>query len=664
MNLLRILDDKPAPSIADAKTLGASGNTSGDYWLPTTMCLYQKELTDQIVSLHYSDILRYFETSDFKEDVVLESMKTMCQNSAMVATHPFLLIDHFLPKSLISRDIPSHLCETSGKFTVLRDLVTLVQDYETDTALVCRPGRTMDLVEALLLGNKVDIKRYDSNSVKSRQKKQKKVSHPCTVHIFPSKDWDTKKHPIDKKVARFDMFIALDHTVNTNNKDMISILTHGRRKKLKGDRTMAIDMQTPIVRLVVINSFEHCDLFFREKYGENTREYLESVTAAVVVLRDRVGVLPPDLRPIYNQHLGYLTEWIDDPSLPWPLPDIYTIKHYTSMDVERSLLSEVNYTPNDDLDSAFTNNNKKRSRASRPQLNNLKESSVDSNDMSNSKVPSFYESKRLKNDYSKNPTKQTKGILTGIIGNHDSSSSNYHLSSEILTHRLIQSMAQVYHDLETQKKEIQMYHDLDPIEELHVKFYSKEDMEMKEKASKCDDIIESNRNRYQDIERENKSFYHDTEALQKQYDSILESFAQKGELMSKLKDLILKKYDLEEIIEKETKKSESKDVESEYMKKEITRARNSIQDSLENINKLSIVCQKIEDDLKTVSNDFCIKTDQVNEEIIHLKQSYAEEKQLSKTLEEKLETLTKRLQQIPVQRIRASQQASNPSRKR
>lgn len=69
MDLLRILDTKPIPTIVDATTLGISGNTSGDYWLPTTMSLYQKELTDQIVSLHYSDILRYFETSHYKEDV-------------------------------------------------------------------------------------------------------------------------------------------------------------------------------------------------------------------------------------------------------------------------------------------------------------------------------------------------------------------------------------------------------------------------------------------------------------------------------------------------------------------------------------------------------------------------------------------------------------------
>lgn len=185
MDLLRILDTKPIPTIVDATTLGISGNTSGDYWLPTTMSLYQKELTDQIVSLHYSDILRYFETSHYKEDVILESMKTMCLNGSLVATHPYLLIDHYMPKSLITRDVPAHLAENSGKFSVLRDLINLVQEYETETAIVCRPGRTMDLLEALLLGNKVHIKRYDGHSIKSKQKAN---DFSCTVHLFSSKE--------------------------------------------------------------------------------------------------------------------------------------------------------------------------------------------------------------------------------------------------------------------------------------------------------------------------------------------------------------------------------------------------------------------------------------------------------------------------------------------
>lgn len=70
---------------------------------------------------------------------------------------------------------------------------------------------------------------------------------------------------------------------------------------------------------------------------------MENVTAAMVILRDRLGTLPPDLRPIYSQKLHYLVEWLENPTVPWPLPDIYPLKQYTSMDVERSLLTEVHF---------------------------------------------------------------------------------------------------------------------------------------------------------------------------------------------------------------------------------------------------------------------------------------------------------------------------------
>lgn len=657
MDLLRILDDKPAPSIVDAKTLGVSGNTSGDYWLPTTMCLYQKELTDQIVSLHYSDILRYFETTDFKEDVVLESMETMCHNSALVATHPFLLIDHFLPKSLITRDIPVHLSETSGKFTVLRDLITLVQEYETNTAIVCQAGRTMDLVEALLLGNKVHIKRYDGHSIKSKQKKHKKVSHSCTVHLFPSTGWDTKKHPIERRLERFDMFIAVDPTVDTDSKDMLSILTHARKSK-------SVEARSPIVRLVAINSLDHCDLYFRKEYKKDSKEYLESVTAAVVVLRDRVGVLPPDLRPIYNQHLGYLVEWLEDPCLPWPLPDAYAIKHYNSMDVERSLLSEVNYNQNDDLDTAFTSNNKKRSRG-RPQLNGHKDSSNDTTGGDdNGSVPSFYETKRLKNDYSKNPTKQGKGILTGIISNDESMGANYHLSSEILTHKLMQLMGQIYFELERQKQEIQMYKDVNPIEEKHVEFYNNEDAKIKTKLDNCVGVTVSNKNGYKRLEDENKEYYSKIEDLESQLESKFKVLDNKWENSHELTDLISKSYELTEEIEKETRKGESKVTESKYMEKEIDRALISINESTTGMATITAECQKIEEDLRVSSSMFRTEKEQVIEKIAKLKEEIESEKKINKSLETKLEILAEDLKKIPVQRIRPSNTTSYSSRRR
>lgn len=429
MDLSKILDTAPEPAIVDAQTMGVSGDISGDYWLPTPMCLYQKELSEQIVSLHYADILKYYETEDYNTDVVLHSMETMCLNSEYVATHPYLLIDHYIPKSLITKDIPNHLAETSGKFAVLKDLVTLIQDYKTDTAIVCRPGRTMDLLEALLLGNRVNIKRYDGPSIKTKQKLRK---HPCTCHLFSSKGFNNQ-HPVDDSIS-FGLLLCLDPTVDVSKPHIQTILTQARPTEGPGQRA-------PIIRLTTINAIDHCELYHSKYLKPKSREYLVKVSAAVVVLRDVVGTLPPDLRPIYSQGLKYLVDWLEDPSIPWPLPDIYPIKTFTPMDVEKSLLTEVRFNQvNDNLTHAF--NGKKRGR--RPNAAFAKDGDA----------ISYYQLKRLKNDYSTNPLKQNMAQLTGITTSDTGTSQNYHLSGGLLTHKLIQAIGESYYKLENQSSEL------------------------------------------------------------------------------------------------------------------------------------------------------------------------------------------------------------------
>ncbi|CCK71054.1 Hda3p KNAG_0F03900 [Huiozyma naganishii CBS 8797] len=657
MDLLRILDTRPVPSIVDATILGVSGNVSGDYWLPTTMCTYQRELTDQIVSLHYSDILRYFETKNYKEDVVLGSMETMCRNNELVATHPYLLIDHFLPKSLVTRDVPSYLAETSGKFQVLRDLVALVQEYETDTAVVCRPGRTMDLVEALLLGSNVNVKRYDGQTIKSKLKKQKK-SYSCTCHIFPSKSWDPETLPITKGTRQFDMLIAVDSSVDPDTPEMQVVLTHARSNR--GRRTRA-----PVVRLVAINSIDHCALYFGKLYEKNSREYLENVTAAVVVLRDRVGALPPDLRPIYYQHLNYLLEWLENPLIPWPLPDVFPIQKYNSMDVERSLLSEVkfsskrasignaNFGESDDNDGGATNSRKRR----RFRSPNEKTDALNTED--NASAPSFYETKRLKNDYSKNPTKQGMGQLTGIISSDQKMESDYHLSSNILTHKLIQNMGQLYVDILRQIKDIQMYFEMDSIEEGHITFYQEEDQKISHKLDDAKAVVADNVKKSDVLEQENKLYYTETENLEVEFASLLESLKARTPELKECTDLFEKSNSLNEEIEREQRISESKTLENEYMEREIKRADEAMQSAGEELVKVKESITSIELEIEASSNKFIAKQEDVKAGMARLNHQIEDRKETNTQFKKNLEDLTQKLQKVPISRARSSNQLAS-----
>ena len=667
MDLLKILDTKPVPTIVDSQILGVSGDVSGDYWLPATMCLYQKELADQIVSLHYSDILRYFETDDYKEDVVLESMRTMCLNSELVATHPFLLIDHCMPKSLITRDIPAHLAETSGKFTVIRDLINLVQKYETNTAIVCRPGRTMDLLEALLLGNKINIKRYDGQSIKTKAKKPR--DFPCTCHLFPSSGYDPDKFPIVER-HQFDMLLCVDPSVDTSKDYIQRILKHVRTRGRKGRNSTL--QRAPIVRLATINSVDHCYLFFSKRYPVTSRTFLERVTAGVCVLRDSVGTLPPDLRPIYSQHLRYLVEWLENPRIPWPLPDVYPVKNYTSMDVERSLLSEVRFNQIDNLEDAFASNAKKRTRTKADYQSDLEVSLANNRNSLNNNYgingndssplqPSFYEVKRLKNDYSTNPTKQDMTQLTGITtGNGDATNLNYHLSSSILTHKLVQAIGQVYVDIDEQVRELAVYKDLDTVEAEHLRYYTKEFEAMQNKLKDCVSSIEKSKLLSEELLVKNRAKFEAIEELEDTIDKLLQGQVNgsNGTEGEKLRSLLIKWYDLKDAYEGELQKNKSMLEEEGYMLEEIKRAQESHSSATKEISIIQPEIDNLRGKTKQKIETAETELQRAHNELRNLEVDIQRETELYANLKTKLSVMLRRLQEMPVPR----KHGGNPSK--
>ncbi|AMD20394.1 HDL350Cp [Eremothecium sinecaudum] len=629
MDLFSILDTAPEPAIVDAKTMGVSGDTSGDYWLPAPMCLYQKELTDQIVSLHYSDILKYFETSDYKEDIVLQSMKTMCLNSQLVATHPYLLIDHFMPKSLLTKDIPVHLAETSGKFAVLRDLLTLVQEYHTNTLIVCRPGRTMDLVEALLLGNKVNIKRYDGQSIKSKQKKTK---FPCTCHLLPSETTDASKLVIDENI-RLDLMICVDPTVDTSVDYIQRIL----KLQKPAYRLQSI---IPTIRLTVINSIDHCELYFGKKFDRNTREYVVNVSAAMVVLRDVVGTLPPDLRPIYSQNLRYLADWLNIPESPWPLPDIYPIKIYTAMDVERSLLTEVKYSQtNDSLEEAFLSNGKKRLQRYTGQ-----------DSIANSEQ-SYYQVKRLKKDYITNPLKQDMAQLTGISDLKVKSAVNDHLGSDILTHRLIQNMGVVYSNLKIGSKEL-MHFDMVKFNQGNLlAVHEKNHLDIKTQLEESNRLIEQNESQVEECLRNSDRRRLDIEREEAELQTLLSELAARS---PDLKDLVVRIAEASDELKSVKQLITSKDTEMNYIQEEIRRAKQAISENVTD-------SEQIEQDIKQLevqlSEEFAKDKGEyelLQKDIAKLREEISTENDSVEATRQQMSDIMQTLRQLQTPRVRSS----------
>lgn len=514
MDLSKLLASTPVPPLlAPLPPASQSSNPSQEYSLPTPMADFQKELSDSIVSLHYSDILKYFET-DEDDSLLTDSLSKLFLNIQLISVHPYLLIDHFMPKSLLAKDIPLKLTQTSGKFRALKAVLdvllgvqifrqtlrlrlkdalpdstkktnqTLVaaakRSFAQETVppphknvlIVARSGRTLDLIELLLLGMKTTYIRHSGSYVKAGNRdrdvsslissnppdlKRKMPSYTVslsspksllapssfglspifglTVHMVAPDDLELLDRVLEHhRGLFFDLVIPFDLTAD--NETLSDLRT---RNRSRGNGVAA-----PLLRLVPVYTVEHIAQRFAYKTSDGHNEAFRNTISAVVVERGKVGQLDPSLRSVYANNLEFLAPWLlqepgKDELVPWPLAPIAPIPIYAPQDVERSLLTEVKYVPEDDY-SDFEEDDKKRVN------DKLEFEDFEQFKKEYLKTPNdrFYETKRLNSRYMANPIQlRNKSNIIGIeaesicVAGENSKGDGYydHLMKElILTH--------------------------------------------------------------------------------------------------------------------------------------------------------------------------------------------------------------------------------------
>lgn len=440
MNILSILDGTPEPPIIDLHLENI--NDSGEYNLATPMYEFQKELTDQIVSLHYPDILKYCETNDTR-DLIIKLLEICIANCMLVSTHPYLLISHYMPKNLTSKDMLAKLAETSGKFHVARDLGNVIIQNRTlkstkNVGVVMHSEtRAFDLAEALFLGcsgNK-SVRRYVGNYVKKELAKARTAGNDAygtVFHLLPH-DGDVARHEDELAAVKFDVLVVFDSHVDTKSAFFEGLRSQNRRG------------EAIVIRLIPMSAIEHTQLHYRNQ--QDLPHYLYRLISSIVCLRDQIGNLPPDVFPIYNQRLTYLSHTFFDSVFKgssrglrfpaWPLPELPAIPRFSATDVERSLLTEVqfHYTPYDTAGNVIDAAPDSKKRA--PKL--------------------YYESKRLELDYVTNPLKNDLQTLIGINNMAHKLSADY--DRMVLTHRLLMELNNAYSELQHVNDEMQAHGD-------------------------------------------------------------------------------------------------------------------------------------------------------------------------------------------------------------
>ncbi|TID23851.1 hypothetical protein CANINC_003143 [Pichia inconspicua] len=611
MDLLRILDAKPEPAIVDNDhfQIDTIYQYSNHYNIATPMSDFQKELIDQIISLHYSDILLFFEkldnntwnsTSKNKREIISSSLETLLRNAKLVCLHPYLLIDHFFPKSLTTRDLPTRLAETSGKFQILNDILIQLDSIYNNKykdansvhlGIFVRAGKAMDLIDALCIGFKCNLKRYSGIKLRDSSANQKKnINLNLNIHLLPldsdslnEKEWSALK----SSNIKLDFAILFD--INTDPSDLITA-------------SIVNPYHTKFLRLVPINSVEHIELYYENCVKtRGIEEFIKPITAAIVCLRDKVGMLPSNLKPAYNKNFIYLREYLGNPrTVKWPLPDLPPIRNYTSRDVEKSLLTEVKFNFDNDELLKEEQENQQRSVESSLNTNFGGKTKMISHiiqprfSKKNPTCKNYYENKRLMKNYLMNPLNNEYENLTGISReiNHN----------DVLTHTLIYHFDMSIKRMIDLNKEVESFNEFSNIRlndyQVMLDAYLKLKNDVEKKTVDLE-LINKTINEYTDnvnnAKEDIKNLNGKIEALTKDesVDPVVREYINKD----------LEKYQLLEEIAKMEQKLENCNNENKYMLEEISRADKSIADSNVKIDTLTKSNNELNSKVEAIKTD-------------------------------------------------------------
>jgi hypothetical protein len=467
MDIGHILDGSPEPSsLAGLNFFGqqqlqqqphqqqlqASGeNADGDYYLPVPMTEFQRQLNEEVISLHYPDIYKLFSNNNslLNSPELQNSLQSLFTNSQLVGTHPYLLVDHYLPPNLLLKDIPNKLSKTSGKFETLVKIIELVRYRKMEIAVISRPGKSFDIIEALLLGKMINYKRHSGSYLRPFNKSNPKYS---TIHLIPSSQLDSTYFGSE----RFDLLLVLDQTFNINDPHITSIRSQSRNTP--ADATGRAPKLAPVVRLIPYNSAEHVTLKF-DKFGNDETLYTKNVIGSMVVLRNKVGTIPSELKPYYAQGLKLLSPWLDNMTSPWPLPDLPDIDTYPWTVIRKSILSKADDIKEEEDHSKLETENGVTSANGKDRDSVSRNNSIANEDkLFPDEDNEFYRAKRIKREhYSPSSGKNARRDSFSFLAPLSGSSLQRPLDDRrILTQNIVRRLEKSMNDLEIKNGEIQL----------------------------------------------------------------------------------------------------------------------------------------------------------------------------------------------------------------
>lgn len=179
--------------------MNRNARNSQVFYLPVGLTPFQRDLTEILVSLHARSFQRELACSNdnSNNDAIVEYPKISSKQMTymldkgirVVANHPCLLVDHYMPRQFLRMEPTENLVTTSDKFQKLQGLLSRFIERDRhefpDVLKICiisHNVRELDILEGLVLGKKVRIKRLSGTSLYDER------------HFFPL---DTADSPLE-----------------------------------------------------------------------------------------------------------------------------------------------------------------------------------------------------------------------------------------------------------------------------------------------------------------------------------------------------------------------------------------------------------------------------------------------------------------------------------
>lgn len=166
-------------------SMNRSSRNTHVYYLPVGLTNFQQDLIEILISLHAKYFIREISAVDEHDnDNGVEettmypklSSKKMTyvfdHNIRAVANHPCLLVDHYMPRQFLRMEPNEKLINSSDKFQKFQQLLYHIIHRDRvkypgilKIALISHSVRELDLLEGLILGETVRIKRLSGTSL-------------------------------------------------------------------------------------------------------------------------------------------------------------------------------------------------------------------------------------------------------------------------------------------------------------------------------------------------------------------------------------------------------------------------------------------------------------------------------------------------------------------